>query len=113
MLQLSKFDKQINDDCTFIEVILNYNNCYFCYDSSSLAAMEKKDWINLITIEGYRLDLSDSYGSHCDNGDVSIRNLDNKFLVFHIDTATGGSIRFDIPIDNCKDAITNLAEKFD
>lgn len=60
----------------------------------------------------FHIDLADSYGSHCDNGEVTITNINNVFLLFVNDSATGGEIRVEIPINECKNAILEIANKY-
>ncbi len=115
MLKLDNFTKDTYDENTESQSIcikLSYENAKFVYDSSKLEDMKKKDWLDLITKNGYEMNLQDSYGSHCDNGTVIIKNIDNKFLLFKNDTATGGMINLKIEIDRCKKCIEELANKF-
>lgn len=115
MLNLDNFTKSAYDENTesqYICIKMSYKDAKIVYNSGKLEFIKKKDWLDLITISGYEMNLQDSYGSHCDNGSVKIKNVDNKFLIFENDTATGGMIKVKIEIDRCKKCIEELANKF-
>ncbi len=102
-----------NDDVyTYINITLTYKYVTFEYTSSRLEAIKRSDWINLISQSGFEIDLADSYGSHCDNGNVTITNTNNEYLLFSNDTATGGDVRIKIPISECRNAIEEIASKY-
>lgn len=102
-----------NDDMyTDINITLKYEYVTFDYSSSVLESIKKEDWTKLISQDGFELKLRDSYGSHCDNGCVTIKNLNNDFLLFCNDTATGGDISVEIPINKCRNAIEEIASKY-
>ena len=102
-----------NDDVyTSINLKLKYEYVTFDYSSSELESLKKEDWVKLISQDGFEFRLQDSMGSHCDNGHVTITNLNNEFLIFRNDTATGGDISVEIPIDKCRNAIEEIASKY-
>ena len=67
------------------------------------------DWCKLVDQQGFALDFGDLYGSHVDNGTVSIVNK-NSVLEFCVDGARGGDIVVRIPIFICKNEFYELAK---
>ena len=107
-----KIDKsyEIDDDTDiYITLIFQYDDMFtFELSTSELTKIKSNFWLNLLN-DGSGFDLADSYGSHCDNGEVSLSNK-NGFVIFTADTATGGKSTFKVPIDKCKDAFLELAD---
>lgn len=114
-IKLNNFNNPVentDDIYTFLNITLKYKYITFDYTSSELESKKKSDWLNLISQNGFNMHLNDSYGSHCDNGQVSITNINNESLLFVNDTATGGDISVKIPINKCRSAIEEIANKY-
>jgi hypothetical protein len=104
MLTITKKFTSTND-YSDIELVFKYDFLSFKFDSSELCGIDPESWVNLIH-NGGKLDLADSYGSHCDNGEVTITS-DKKTITLCIDTATGGSVELTIDINE------NVIDEFD
>lgn len=110
MLKLNKKYVENDDEFLFIEITFNYDNVFeFTLTSSKVSSMKSEDWLNFVNQDKYYKDLSDSYGSHCDNGCVELSTKDG-YISFHLDTATGGESTLKIPVEKCKDAFLELSD---
>ena len=101
--------KYRNDDDIYITITLTFNVIKITYSADKLINIPHTKWLDLLNINGKSLRLNDGYGSHCDNGDVSITNYDGK-LCFNVDTATGGEISVTLPVEDCREAITKISD---
>ncbi len=82
-----------------------------CITGDSLFCNETlpSSWIKLIEEDFFCMSFGDSYGSHVDNGIISIRH-NNLDLEFFVDGARGGTIFVKIPIYLCKSEFYKLAK---
>ena len=105
------FEKYNLQDEETVDVSLKFvfDSIEITFNSGKLDDMDQDNWYKLLDVDGFSLDLSDSYESYCDNGTVKISNCNGK-LVFKIDTATGGSIMMKCEIENCRKEISKIPE---
>ena len=68
-------------------------------------------WLELLT-PGKELFLGCDYGSHVDNGTVSIEHTVEGNLRFCVDGARGGILSYEIPIEEVQMVITEIAQEF-
>ena len=80
-----------------------------CISGDSIVHTEYIDWIKLIDVESFSLEFGDSYGSHVDNGLVSITHK-NSQLEFCVDGARGGDMAILIPVSVCKEEFYKLSK---
>jgi hypothetical protein len=109
-----KIEKSLN--CTIdeeethkdITLTFKFGNFNVILNSSGLS---KVDWSKFITEENHTEieELTDSYGSHCDNGYIRF-SKDNGKLFIDSDSATGFAIRFNIPFEEVKSEFESLVE---
>ena len=67
------------------------------------------DWVRLVEEEDFCLEFGDEYGSHVDNGIVSIEHKNSR-LEFCVDGAKGGELRVKLPVSICKSEFYALSE---
>ena len=66
-------------------------------------------WVRLVEEDGFCLEFGDSYGSHVDNGIVSIEHKNSR-LEFCVDGAKGGEISVKLPVSICKSEFYALSK---
>jgi len=96
----------------YIEIIFSCFNVTFKYIAPELQNIGKTDWTNLILVNGYQIRLTNAFDSDCDNGNVIIKNVDGQYLSFMYNTSTGDHMCINIPVDQCLNAIGDLASKY-
>ena len=76
---------------------------------SVIADRTCSDWVRLVEEEDFCLEFGDEYGSHVDNGIVSIKHKNSK-LEFLVDGAKGGELSVKLPISVCKSEFYALSK---
>jgi hypothetical protein len=100
---------------SFINVTFSYENSGFkcsmsISDEESLNEITADNWLKL-TKKSTSLNFGAVYGSHVDNGEVSISsNLEDNQITFKVDGARGGINEFSVPVSECGWAFQKLSE---
>lgn len=104
------YNKYISEGKICIEIILTFKirELSFIFNASTL---EKVYWSEFLTKDIHIISdqLTDKYGSHCDNGFVIIRKENNK-LYFEADSAIGFGYKFNIPFEEAKEELQKLVD---
>lgn len=80
----------------------------YCWQSTSITYSK---WLSLLN-PGTVLNFGCFYGSHVDNGIVSIKHTGEGNLKFYVDGARGGTLSCEIPVLEMESVIKKIAEEF-